>query len=176
MIQVYTGGGKGKTTAALGLAMRAAAAGRKVAWVAFDKGGEGHYSERSLIRERIPEIELQTTGLDRIDQETGEFRFGVTPEDAEEGKRALGIVRDIMEEQTCDLLVLDEINPSTRLSIVPEEEVLDVLRGKPASLELILTGRDAPESFLELADLVTEMRPIKHYYQQGIAAREGLDF
>jgi len=176
MTQVYTGGGKGKTTAALGLAVRAAAAGKKVAWVAFDMGGEAHYSERSLIRERIPEIDLHVTGLDRIDPATGEFRFGVTPEDIEEGSRALAIVRRLMAEAACDLLVLDEANISTRLGILNEKEVLDALRVKPAAIEMVLTGRDAPDSFLDLADLVTEMRPIKHYHQQGIAAREGLDF
>ncbi len=176
MIQVYTGGGKGKTTAALGLAMRAAAAGKKVVWIAFDKGGESHYSERALIRERVPEIELQVTGLDRIDPETGEFRFGVTPADVEEGKRAISLVKRAIESQACDLLVLDEANISTKLGILDEAEVLEALRAKPVAMEVVLTGRDAPESFQALADLVTEMRPLKHYYQQGIAAREGLDF
>jgi cob(I)alamin adenosyltransferase len=176
MIHVYTGGGKGKTTAALGLAIRAAAVGKRVAWVAFDKGGEDHYSERSLIRERIPEIELHVTGLDRIDPASGKFRFGVTPEDVKEGDRGLNIVRRLMAEGTWDLLVLDEANISTRLGILDENEVLDTIRNKPATMELVLTGRDAPDSFLKLADLVTEMRPAKHYYQQGIAARKGLDF
>lgn len=176
LIQVYTGNGKGKTTAALGLAMRAAAAGKKVAWVAFDKGGETHYSERKIIRERIPEIDFFATGLDRIDPDTGRFRFGVTPEDVEEGKRALGIVSGILATGTHDLLVLDEVNTSTRLGMLEAEAVLALLNAKPASLEVVLTGRDAPEPFCAAADLVTEMRPIKHYYQQGIAAREGLDF
>lgn len=176
MIQVYTGDGKGKTTAALGLAMRAAAIGKKVAWIAFDKGGDSHYSERKLIQERIPEITFEATGLDRIDPVTGMFRFGVLPEDAEEGRRALNLAKNVLTEGGCDLLILDEVNISTRLGIVDEKCVLSLLDAKQPHIEVVLTGREAPESFLERADLVTEMNHRKHYYNQGVAAREGLDY
>lgn len=176
MIQIYTGDGKGKTTAALGLALRAAGAGKRVAWVAFDKGGESHYAERRILRERFPEIRFEATGLDRIDPISGEFRFGVSDSDRTEGERALEIIRGLMENGVFDLLVLDEANISARLGIVEESRLLALLGSKPAELEVVLTGREAPDSFRAIADLITEMRPLKHYYQQGIAAREGLDY
>jgi cob(I)alamin adenosyltransferase len=176
MVQVYTGDGKGKTTAALGLAVRAAAIGKRVAWIAFDKGGDSHYSERQLIQERIPEICFEATGLDRIDPDTKNFRFGVLPDDVGEGNRALRLAEKFMADDACDLLVLDEVNISAKLGIVSEQEVVDLLEAKPPHLEIVLTGRDAPASFLERADLVTEMTHRKHYYQQGVAAREGLDY
>ncbi|MEK7655826.1 MAG: cob(I)yrinic acid a,c-diamide adenosyltransferase, partial [Patescibacteria group bacterium] len=176
MIQLYTGNGKGKTTAALGTALRAAAKGMRVALVAFDKGGEGHYSERKIIRERIPEITIYVTGLDRIDPVTNKFRFGVTDEDRAEGKRGLEIVSKIFRDKSADLIIMDEINSSTSLGIVQEKNVLELLDEKPENVELILTGRDAPESFIRRADLVTDMQMVKHYYYQGEEAREGFDY
>ncbi len=176
LIQLFTGDGKGKTTAALGTALRAAALGKRVAWIAFDKGGEEHYSERQLIRERIPEIEFFVTGLDRIHPKTKAFRFGVTDEDREEGKRGLGILQDLLLKQKHDLIVLDEMNSSTCLGILDEQEVLVLLDQRPKNVELILTGRNAPESFKQKADLVTEMRLVKHYFYHGVKAREGLDY
>jgi cob(I)alamin adenosyltransferase len=176
MIQLYTGNGKGKTTAALGTALRAAAKGKRVALVAFDKGGESHYSERKIIRERIPEIRIFVTGRDRIDHQTNEFRFGVTDDDRAEGERGLEIVRELFRDSAADLVVLDEINSSTSLGIVSESDVLKLLDERPENVELILTGRDAPESFIQHADLVTDMQLVKHYYYQGEKAREGFDY
>ncbi|MEI7741606.1 MAG: cob(I)yrinic acid a,c-diamide adenosyltransferase [bacterium] len=197
MISVYTGDGKGKTTAALGSAIRALAAGKRVAIVYFDKGGESHYSEREFIRSVIPAqagprlagtgIHFFVTGLDRIDPESGRFRFGVTPEDIVEAKRGLKIVSDIFSSDcpfsdshqvwiTPDLLILDEINSTTALGMLQESEVLALLEQKPANLELIMTGRGAPASFIELADLVTEMKLVKHYFYKGVSAREGIDY
>jgi cob(I)alamin adenosyltransferase len=174
-IQVFTGDGKGKTTAALGTAIRAAAIGKRIIWIAFDKGGESHYSERTLIRTRLPEITLHVTGLDRIHPTTHAFRFGVTTEDQIEGERGLTLAQQALATQP-DLLVLDEINSTTSLGIVKESDVLDLLDQKPTMTELILTGRNAPDSFLDRADLVTEMKLVKHYFYHGIKAREGLDF
>ncbi len=176
MVQVFTGDGKGKTTAALGTAIRAAAKGKRVAIVAFDKGGEAHYSERTLVRERIPEIQYFVTGLDRIDPKTNLFRFGVTVEDKTEGERGLQIVRDLFEKHAHDLIILDELNSCISLGIVSEASALETLRAKPDDIELIITGRKAPDSLIEGADLVTEMRIVKHYFYQGEPAREGLDF
>lgn len=175
LIQLFTGDGKGKTTAALGTALRAAAKGKRVAWVAFDKGGETHYSERQLIRERLPEFSFHATGLDRIDPVTNKFRFGVTDEDRREGERGLQLVRDLLA-QDYDLVVLDEINSSTDLGIVDAADVLAILVKKPETTELILTGRNAPEAFTARADLVTEMKLVKHYFYHGVKAREGLDY
>ncbi|MBI5654624.1 cob(I)yrinic acid a,c-diamide adenosyltransferase [Candidatus Uhrbacteria bacterium] len=176
LTQVYTGNGKGKTTAALGLAVRAVGAGKRVVWIAFDKGGESHYSERNTIRERFPEIRLDVTGLDRIDAVTGKFRMGVTDEDREEGRRGLELMKQAFSDEKADLVVLDEINSSTSLGILDEKEVLGILETKPETIELVMTGRDAPQAFRDLADLVTEMTLVKHYYYSGVGAREGLDF
>lgn len=176
LLQVFTGNGKGKTTASIGTAIRAAAKGKRVAIVYFDKGGEAHYSERDLIRQRIPEIELFPTGLDRIDPITNKFRFGVTPEDEAEGLRGLEIVKKLFQEQKHALIILDEINSSTELGIIKEAEVLTLLDQRPKGIELILTGRNAPVSFKERADLVTEMALEKHYFYNGVMAREGIDY
>ncbi len=172
-VQLYTGKGKGKTTAALGTALRAHANGKKVAFVYFDKGGT-HYSEAKILDDLG--IEYYRTGLDRINPETGQFRFGVTEEDKAEGKRGLDKVRELMERGDLDVLVCDEINISASLGIISEEDVLELLKLKKPKLELILTGRDAPASLEEAADLVTEMALKKHYFYKGDPAREGLDY
>lgn len=176
LISIYTGDGKGKTTAALGTALRAAAQAKRVCWIAFDKGGEKHYSERAIIRSRLPEIEFYASGLNRIHPVTQRFRFGVTDEDRAEGARGLLIVERIFQEARHELVVLDEINSSAALGIVEPARVIEIINAKPAALELILTGRRAPGAFLSRADLVTEMRLEKHYFYQGIAARAGIDY
>jgi cob(I)alamin adenosyltransferase len=164
LVQLYTGNGKGKTTASLGMAIRAVAKGIRVAIVYFDKGGI-HYSERKVIVERFKgEIDFWGSGLDRIDPKTGRFRFGVTDEDKAEAERGLDVVRGILAK------------PEYGLVILVERDVLDVIAAKPAKTELVLTGRNAPDSFRELADLVTEMTLIKHYFYHGTPAREGLDY
>jgi len=175
LIQLFTGNGKGKTTAALGTAIRAAAIGKRVAIVFFDKGGDTHYSERDVLR-KIPNVDLFVTGLDRVDAQTGTFRFGVTEADMEEGRRALAIVNKLFQEKKYDLVVLDEINSSTKLGIIAEADVLSLLDRRPETTELILTGRDAPESYKTRADLVTEMTLVKHYFYRGVKARRGLDY
>jgi cob(I)alamin adenosyltransferase len=180
LIQVYTGNGKGKTTAALGTALRAVSQGMKVAIVHFDKGGE-HYSERALIAARLPEIELHASGLDRIDPITNRFRFGVTPEDKAEAERGLAIVHDIFARAATPregpaLVILDEINTTVTLGMLAEPDVLAVIKTKPAHVELILTGRTAPDSFKELADLVSDVNLVKHYFYHGVPARYGIDY
>ena len=172
-IQVYTGKGKGKTTAALGTALRAHAQEKKVAFVYFDKGGS-HYSEAAILDKLgIPYFR---TGLDRIDPESGKFRFGVKPEDKAEGRRGLDTANELMETGDLDLLVLDEVCISAALGIFTTQEVLDLVACKPQKLELILTGRDAPKEVTDVADLVTEMNLVKHYFYEGAPAREGLDY
>jgi cob(I)alamin adenosyltransferase len=176
LIQIYTGDGKGKTTAALGLAIRAVGAGKKVAIVYFDKGGT-HYSERTVLAERFAgAIDFFATGLDRIDPDNGRFRFGVTPEDRAEAERGLGIVQDIVAKNAHDLLILDEINSTVDLGMLAKEPIIALLNAKPADLELVLTGRNAPPDFRDRADLVTEMTLKDHYFYRGVPAREGFDF
>lgn len=185
-IQIYTGNGKGKTTAALGLAIRARGAGLKVAIVYFDKGGT-HYSERSLFKKLG--IDYVASGLDRIDAK-GRFRFGVIPADIKEAKAGLKAAKKFLVSKKYDLVILDEINSTVDLKMLGVPEVLKVISryssierkvsGMPASNrqkpELVLTGRNAPKEFLDIANLITEMKLVKHYFYRGIRAREGIDF
>ncbi|MBI4281124.1 cob(I)yrinic acid a,c-diamide adenosyltransferase [Candidatus Uhrbacteria bacterium] len=175
LIQIFTGNGKGKTTAGLGTILRAVGQGKRAAIIFFDKGGS-HYSERQVLQERFPEVSLVATGLDRIDPVTGRFRFGVLPEDKREAERGLQVAQEWILSGTFDLVTLDEINTTVSLGILSEVSVLNLLRQKPRHVEIICTGREAPESFREAADLVTEMQLVKHYFYQGIPARKGLDF
>ncbi len=175
LIQLFEGHGKGKTTAALGSAIRMIGAGHKVAIVYFDKGGP-HYSERVAIERYMSDmIEVYGTGRDRIDT-AGRFDFSITETDKVEGARGMKIVADLMKRDDIGLVVLDEINYSVALGIVEEDGVLEVIAQKPEGLELILTGRDAPDSFKEAAHLITEMGLIKHYFYSGVKAREGVDY
>lgn len=176
LIQVFTGDGKGKTTAALGTAMRAMARGWKVAFVYFDKGGS-HYAERDLLASRFSDlVSIFPTGLDRIDAETGKFRFGVTDEDRAEAERGLEIVRDLFQKGEHQLIVLDEINSTTSLGMLDTKRVSSVLKEKPSDIELILTGRNCPDAFKEMADLLSDVQLVKHYFYKGVPARDGLDF
>ncbi|MBN2695571.1 cob(I)yrinic acid a,c-diamide adenosyltransferase [bacterium] len=170
-IQIYTGDCKGKTTAAIGLVIRATGQGLKTAFLYFDKGG-GDYGERKIFDSLG--IHYIVTGVNRI-LDDGSFRFSVTDEDKEEGKKALKTLLQLFE-QSYDIIVCDEINVSTAIGILEESDVLDVLSKKPESTELVLTGRYAPESFVELASLVTEMKQIKHYFESGIGSRKGIEF
>lgn len=176
LIQVYTGDGKGKTTASLGLALRAVSQGTRVAIVHFDKGGT-HYAEREIIAAKFPgQIDLFGTGLDRIDPKTNRFRFGVTDDDKAEAARGLSLVRDIFRKGRHGLVVMDEINCTVALGMLAEADVLAVVGEKPAHAELVMTGRNASQAFRELADLVTEMTLVKHYFYKGVPARYGLDY
>jgi len=172
LIQIFTGDGKGKTTAALGEALRAVAIGKKVGIIFFDKGGE-HYSERKVL-DKLGIFYL-ATGRDRIDPNNGRFDFSIQDVDREEAERGLKEVKRLFEEEF-DLVVLDEINSTTSLGMLIEEDVLRLIDSKPEKTELILTGRNAPESFIKKAHLVTEMQLVKHYFYSGVKAREGLDY
>lgn len=173
LIQVFTGNGKGKTTAAIGEAIRAVGAGKRAVFIFFDKGGE-HYSERSILH--TLGIDWFAYGRDRIDPITGRFDFSVTDEDRRLGRDGLSKAFDFVRSDKIDLLVLDEINSSADLGILDEDEVLRLLDAKPDRTELVLTGRNAPQSFIDRAHLVTEMQLRKHYFYSGVRAREGLDY
>lgn len=176
LIQCYTGNGKGKTTSAIGVVLRSLAVNKKVAIIAFDKGGNSHYSERLIFQKKFPELDFYPTGLDRIDPQTGRFRMGITQEDKQEGQRGLTILQKLFQKDEYDLIILDEINSSTDLGIVDKDFVLKILKNKPSKTEIILTGRNAPQEFIDLADLVTEMCLKKHYFYQGVSARAGIDY
>ncbi len=174
LIQVLTGNGKGKTTAALGEAIRALGAGKKVGIVYFDKGGSDHYFER-LVLEKLDGIDFVATGRDRIDPSTGRFDFSISEVDLSEAKRGLEEVHRMFTEGY-DLVILDEVNSTTDLKMLEIKDVLKALESKPESTELVLTGRNAPQEFIDLAHLVSEMRLRKHYFYSGVKAREGLDY
>lgn len=181
-IQVFTGTGKGKTTAALGTAIRAIAKGKRAGIVYFDKGGT-HYSEREFLSwladQTYPSggvIHVAASGLDRIDPQTGRFRFGVTDDDIAEAKRGWSIADEWIKSGNYDLVVLDEINTTVDLGMLPVEPVIATLDAKPPHVEIICTGRNVPEAIKERAHLLTDMTLVKHYFYHGAAAREGLDY
>jgi cob(I)alamin adenosyltransferase len=168
LVQIYTGEGKGKTTAALGLSLRAAGRGLKVFIAQFAKGML--YGELEALKRFSPQITLHQFGRKCFieDEPTAEdFRL------AREGWKE---IREVLKRCEFDLLILDEIGIALHYKLISLEEVMDLIRGKPDSVELVLTGRKIPETLYEQADLVTEMREIKHYYNAGVQARKGIEF
>ncbi len=168
-VQVYTGDGKGKTTAALGLAMRAAGAGLRVYIGQFIK--EMEYGEIDMLRERFPEVEVELFGTPEgciIDRDADE-------EDRNAAKAGFAKAQEAMQSGSFDLVILDELAVAMSLGLVPEEEVLEMIRQKPEGVELVITGRGASEELIRCADLVTEMKEIRHYYRQGVLSRKGIE-
>jgi cob(I)alamin adenosyltransferase len=169
MIQVYTGEGKGKTTAALGLAFRAVGHGLKVVMIQFMKGTE-LTGELMAAEKLAPLLTIKPMGrAGFIDKNNPDI------EDKTLALKALDYAREVMLKQPIDLLILDEINVAVAFGLLPVESVVDLLNLKSDSLELILTGRYADPKIVEKADLVTEMINIKHYFAQGVPAREGIE-
>ena len=166
-IQVYTGDGKGKTTAALGLALRAAGAGLKVFIAQFAKGME--YSEIKILREKLPEITIRQYGQDCF------IVNKPTEKDIKLARQGLKEVREIIRSGKFDVVILDEATIAVHFNLFSNDELLDVIRRKPDNLELIITGRKAHPELIKAADLVTEMLEIKHYYQNGVKARKGIE-
>lgn len=173
-IQVYTGDGKGKTTASLGLTFRALGRGWNVLLVLFTKGGND-YGELFSARQLSPKISKQLTilqaGLDRI-----VFRHNLKPEDAVEIANGWDIVKRAAFSGQYQMIVMDEANIAIDLGLIPLEEMKDLLRQKPPELELVLTGRRAHPDIIELAHLVSEIRPVKHYWDIGVKARKGIEY
>lgn len=193
-VQLYTGNGKGKTTAALGQAIRALGRGWKVGIIYFDKGGSD-YGERTVLdflHRRYGDsegsnppgsplgqggqIDYEVTGLDRRNRETGDFRFGTTDEDRAEGARALALAQDWITSGRYQLVVLDEINTAAHLGIVDVAAAVAAVKARHPETEVVLTGRSAPPELLALADLVSNVTATKHYFETGQGAREGIEF
>jgi cob(I)alamin adenosyltransferase len=168
MIQVYTGDGKGKTTAALGLALRAAGHGMKTLIIQFMKGQK--YGELEAIKPLALFIKIEQMGLD-----TFVHIEKPTEEDRRMALRGLERARQAMNNKEVDILILDEINVALHFKLLYIEEVLELLDNKPAEMELVLTGRYAPIKIVRRADLVTRMNSVKHYYEKGITARNGIE-
>ena len=169
LLQVYTGDGKGKTTAALGLALRAWGRGLKICMIQFMKKGED-YGEILALR-RMEGIDLYQFGSDRLITKTS-----VHPEDVALAHRALAFAEDALVSGEYDVIVLDEINVALFFGLISPSEVLSVLRKRRKDVEVIMTGRNAPPEIIEEADLVTRMVAEKHPYDKGVIARAGIEF
>jgi cob(I)alamin adenosyltransferase len=169
LVQVYTGDGKGKTTAALGLALRAAGHGLQVYIIQYMKGWPD-YGELAALQHQ-PNITLVQFGRpDFVDRENPD------PKDIELAQKALQHSLDVLRVGRYHVLVLDEINVAVDYGLVSLDQALNVLDAKPPHVELVLTGRAAHPELMERADLVTEMRQIKHPYSMGIGCRKGIEY
>jgi len=166
-VQVYTGDGKGKTTAALGLAMRAAGAGLKVYIAQFVKGMK--YAELITLAKLSEFITVKQYGRNCF------INNSPTADDIRMAQEGLSEVKEIMCSGQYHVIILDEANIATFYSLFSVEDLLGLIREKPDHVELVITGRRADPRVIEAADLVTEMKEVKHYYQQGIQARDGIE-
>ncbi len=168
LVQIYTGNGKGKTTAALGLALRAAGRDKTTLIVQFMKKWD--YGELHSIK-NIPQITIKTFG-------TKDFVYkGKAKEiDFQEAKKAFAEGVEGVFSKQYDLVIFDELNVALDFGLLKIEEVIDFLKNRPKDVEIVITGRNAPEELMERADLITEMREIKHPFQKGIDARIGIEY
>ncbi len=166
-VQVYTGDGKGKTTAALGLALRAAGAGLQVYIGQFMKSGA--FSEIKALKRLADHIAVEQFG-------TGRFVHGrPADEEIEAGRRGLQSLDRAVRQGRYDVVIAEEANVAVSCGLFPVDQLLSLMAGKPETVELVITGRNAPEAVVQRADLVTEMKAVKHYYEIGVAAREGIE-
>lgn len=189
-LEVYTGDGKGKTTAAIGLAIRAAGAGKRIYFLQFMK--EKIYSEHEILRQLSPQITLETAGKPffilkkgmlqderNLPDWVGEaviFEEGNPPEEyLSLVAAALQRAGRVLKSGLYDLVVLDEINTALFFGLVDWTALKEMLIRRNPAVEVILTGRNAPQELLDIADLVTEMKEVKHYYQRGVEARKGIE-
>lgn len=173
-IQIYTGNGKGKTTASLGLAMRALGRKWKVLIVMFTKGGD-NYGELKSFKNLSDEISNNLTivqaGLDRI-----VYAHNKSEDDEKEIKQGWEITKKAIQNDEYQLIILDEINIAIDLKILDVDEVIKVLKNKPKDMEIVLTGRNAHKKAIEIAHLVSEIKPVKHYWDTGVVARKGIEY
>ncbi|NLY20847.1 MAG: cob(I)yrinic acid a,c-diamide adenosyltransferase [Tissierellia bacterium] len=165
-VQVYTGDGKGKTTAAFGLAIRAVCAGKKVFIGQFVKGMK--YSE-TKIEDMIDNIVIKQFGEDCF------INVEPTPHDIELAKQGFNEIVEILNSDEYDMVILDELNIATLYKLIEVDDVIEALKNRNPKIEVIITGRYADKKLIEYADLVTEMKEIKHYYRQGVEARDGIE-
>ncbi len=166
-VQVYTGNGKGKTTAAIGLAIRAAGAGLKVYIAQFVKMGD--YSEIKALRRFSDLITIEQFGLGRFMDDKP------LPEDIAAAQKGLKRVKSIMASEEYKVIILEEANVAAKLGLIRVQDLLGLIINKPYELELVITGRHAASRVIETADLVTEMKPVKHYFEKGVPARVGIE-
>jgi cob(I)alamin adenosyltransferase len=167
-IQIYTGNGKGKSTAAFGLSLRAVGAGKKVFFAQFVKGKI--YSEIEAVRQFLPAITIEQYGR-------GCFIYK-DPEqaDIEAARKGLQAITEIIKSADYDVVVLDEVNIAIHYKLFSANELVEVLKQKRPQTEIVITGRYAAPELIEIADLVTEMKEVRHYYSKGVEARKGIEF
>lgn len=169
LVQVLTGNGRGKTTAALGTVLRALGQGFKVHIIQFMKGTYPYGEQKTLSR--LDKVTVSRFGkIDFVDP------HNIQDDEREEARRALAAAREAMLSGEYDMVVLDEVIIASGWGLVPVEDVLELIKDKPRSVELILTGRYADPRLIEAADLVTEMVEVKHPFQRGIRARQGCEY
>lgn len=168
-VQVYTGNCKGKTTAALGLAFRAVGRGLQVVMIQFMKGG-GPYGEHLAAKRLTPDLTIIPTGREGWVNKDNPAR-----EDIELAKAALALAKEKLLSGNYDMVILDEVNGAVSFGLISIEDLLELVRLRPAAVELVLTGRNAHPALVEVADLVTEMVEVKHYYKAGVPARVGIE-
>ena len=172
LVIVYTGGGKGKTTAALGMALRATGYDHKVCMIQFIKGS-WHYGEMDSSKKLAPGFELVAVGKGFV----GILDDNSPKEDHEKyAEEAMKICKEKILSDRYDLVILDEINYAVNLGLINSSSVIDLIKIKPDRLDLVLTGNHAKVEIIELADLVTEMKEVKHPFRSGIKAKKGIDF
>lgn len=165
-IHVYTGNGKGKTTAALGLAVRGVSAGKKVFFAQFIKGMA--YSELKS-QDFMPNFKIQQFGKNCF------IYNDPTEEDVKLARNGLESCKEILKSGEYDIVVLDELNIAVYYKLFTVEEVIETIKSRASHVEVIITGRYADDKLIEIADLVTDMKEVKHYYMQGIESRRGID-
>ena len=169
---IYTGKGKGKTTAALGLALRASGYEKKICMIQFIKGS-WHYGEMDSSKKLEPNFEMVAVGKGFV----GIIDDKSPKEDHEKiAKEAIKISNEKIQSEKYDIVILDEINYAVNLGLIDVKDVINLIKNKPNFVDLILTGNYAKEEIIEIADLVTEMKEIKHPFQKGIKAKKGIDF
>ena len=169
LVQIFTGNGKGKTTAALGTILRATGHGKRI-FVVFFMKGEFPYGERTALL-RLPNVEVASFGsMDFCNPQA------IKPEETAQAKQALAAVREAMLSGRYDIVVMDEVDVAVAFNLITVDDVVALIKDKPAQVELILTGRYADDKLIEMADLVTEMVKIKHPLDRGIKARQGIEY
>lgn len=167
MIQVYTGNGKGKTTAALGLAIRATGAGLKVYFAQFIKG---RLCSEIKVLKKIKNIKIDQFGGNCF------IKRRPTLKEKQLALHGLAVVCRLLKNKKYDLIILDELNVALKIGLLNLKEVLSMIKTAPKGIEVVLTGRDAHPEIIKLADLASEIKEIKHYYTKGVKARKGIEF
>jgi cob(I)alamin adenosyltransferase len=170
LVQIYTGNGKGKTTAAFGLAIRAVGHGFRVYIIQFMKG-QDNYGELEGLKRLRPECQLEHFG-----GQGWVYKGELQEEHIQEARKGFLRAKEIVYSGEWDIVILDEIVNALWFELISESEVLELLRKKPNHVELVLTGRNASQSLIEKADLVTEMNQKKHPFELGIMARQGIEY